>query len=211
MRRRMGWALGIGAAFVAAACITINVYFPEAAVKELSEQIEEEITRQAGEEAPRTPADEPASNPTPQAAVGEDLISAILSFGASTAWAEEVPSPGITNPAIRKIIDSRAERLEAINDLKTRGVLAENNRALLELRSLDALADLKERAMAQRLVRNENADREQLFKEIAAAENVDLSQLDRIRETYAETIRAKARPGDWIQLPDGSWEQKGER
>ncbi len=36
---------------VLAACVTINVYFPEAAIKDLSEQIEEEIRTQAEEEA----------------------------------------------------------------------------------------------------------------------------------------------------------------
>ena len=60
----------------------------------------------------------------------------------------------------------------------------------------------------QRLIKDENADREQLFREIAAAKNVDLSQLQRIRETYASTLREKARSGDWIQQPDGAWVQK---
>ena len=60
----------------------------------------------------------------------------------------------------------------------------------------------------KRLLRAENADREQLFKEIAAAQNVDLSQLPQIQKTYAETLRETARPGDWLQLEDGSWQQK---
>jgi uncharacterized protein YdbL (DUF1318 family) len=189
------------------ACITINVYFPEAAVKELSQQIEDEIEKQAADAT--TPEAQPTPSPSTTSEAGDGLVSMLLSVGASTAWAEEVPSPGISNPAIRKIIESRATRLDAINELKARGVLGESNRALLEIRSLDILTDLKERAAAQRLVREENADREQLFKEIAAAENVELSQLDRIRQTYAETMRDKARPGDWIQLPDGTWQQKG--
>jgi uncharacterized protein YdbL (DUF1318 family) len=67
---------------------------------------------------------------------------------------------------------------------------------------------LKERADVQRLIRDENADREQLYREIAAAKNVELSLLPRIRETYASTLRDNARPGDWIQQPDGAWAQK---
>jgi uncharacterized protein YdbL (DUF1318 family) len=57
-------------------------------------------------------------------------------------------------------------------------------------------------------VREENADREQLFREIAAAEGVDLSQLPRIQQTYAETMRRVARPGQWVQQPDGNWVRK---
>ena len=76
----------------------------------------------------------------------------------------------------------------------------------LEIRDLDAV-DLRSRAEVQRLVKEENADRERLFGEIATAKNVDRSQLPRIRETYAKTLRANARSGDWIQAADGSWKQ----
>lgn len=207
MKRRLAFLVLCALALVA--CITINVYFPEAAIKDLSEQIEKQIEKQAaGEQA--EPAPEPA--PEPQARwyqPAEDILLAVLDLGASTAWAQEgVPSPEISNPAIRKIIDSRAKRLDALNRFKATGVIGENNRALAEIRSLEKLGDLRQRAELQRLVRDENTDREQLFKEIAAAKNVDLSQLPRIRATYAETLRGNARPGDWIQLPDGTWQQK---
>ena len=43
---------------------------------------------------------------------------------------------------------------------------------------------------------------------VAAAENVDLSQLPRIQQTYAETMRRVAKPGQWVQTPDGSWQRK---
>ncbi len=210
MKRAM--TLVLGCAALVAACITINVYFPEAAVRELSQQIEEEVQRTAAGEP--SPAPDPEATPTPAAEPGggtsESLLSYILSLGATTAYAaeDEVAPPEITNPAIRKIIDSRATRLGAVNDLKAKGVVGESNQALLVVRNLDAIQGLKERADAQKLVKDENADREQLFKEIAAAKNVDLAQLPQIRATYAETLRENAHPGDWIQLPDGSWVQK---
>ncbi len=203
-------ALAIGCAAVLAACITINVYFPEAAVKELSQQIEDEVQKTAAGEA--TPIAEPTPTPVAQSDGGasESLLSCILSLGATTAYAaqDQVAAPEITNPAIRKIIDSRAARLDAVNALKAEGVIGESNQALLVIRNLDAIQGLKERADAQKLVKDENADREQLFKEIAAAKNVDLAQLPQIQATYAETLREMAHPGDWIQLPDESWVQK---
>ena len=101
-----------------------------------------------------------------------------------------------------------AARVAKINRYKSRGIIGESNQALLKLRDLDALTDLKERAAVQRLVKAENADRERLFREIAAAKNVELSQLPQIRETYAKTLRQTARRGDWIQLPNGDWVQK---
>ncbi|HSL17165.1 MAG TPA: DUF1318 domain-containing protein [Methylomirabilota bacterium] len=205
-------AIGLGCAALLAACITINVYFPEAAVKELAQQIEDEVQRKAAGEPSPTPVAEPTPTPMADPAAGapESLLSWALSLGATTVYAaeDEVAAPEITNPAIRKIIDSRAARLKAVNDLKAAGVVGESNQALLVIRNLDAIQGLKERADAQKLIKDENADREQLFREIAAAKNVELAQLPQIRTTYAEALRDNARPGDWIQLPDGSWTQK---
>lgn len=204
--------IGLGCVTALVACITINVYFPEAAVKELSQQIEDEVQRKAAGEPSPVSTPEPTLTPDAQSEGGtsESLLSYILSLGATTAYAaqDEVAAPEITNPAIRKIIDSRAKRLDAINALKAEGVIGESNQGLVVVRNLDAIQGLKERADAQKLVKDENADREQLFKEIAAAKNVDLAQLPQIRATYAETLRENAHPGDWIQLPDGSWVQK---
>lgn len=190
---------------VSLACVTVNVYFPEAAIKELSLQIEEEIARRAAEESPpqASALPRPGVHPAPAAgSAGLGLVTA--------AWAAEgeVPAPEVTNPAIRKIIDSRAQRVEAINRYKGMGVLGENRQALIEVRSLDSLADLRQRAEVQRLVKEENEDRNRLFTEIAAAQGVDLSQLPRIQETYAATLRETASPGHWIQQADGSWAQK---
>lgn len=195
---------------LALACVTINVYFPEGEIKDLSQQIEREVARQAKERAGQEPAQPEAAKPDPpqqppQSRRPRGLLDEL--FGVAYAQGS-VPEAEATSPAIRRIIESRSARLAELNRYKAQGVIGENRKGLVEVRALESLPDLKARADVQRLVRAENADREELYKEIAAAKNVDLSQLDRIRETYAQTLRANARPGDWIQLDDGSWKQK---
>lgn len=205
------------------ACVTINVYFPEAAVKDLSEQIEAAVAREAAKAQAGDPAEEPNtdggesteesqgfagqvfSRHTLDRAIGTALH--LLGPGEVYAQGDAVAAPEISNPAIRKIIQSRSQRLAALNGHKSSGVLGENNEALVEVRSLDNLP-LKERAAVQKLVKAENADRERMFKEIAAATGTDLSQLPQIRATYATTLRESARAGDWVQGPDGAWSQK---
>jgi uncharacterized protein YdbL (DUF1318 family) len=187
---------------VLAACVTVNVYFPEAEVRDLSKQIEEEVRRQAAEQPGEAPPPAPVPQPQGQGASVLDLL-----LGVTPAMAQ-VAKPEIENPAIRKIIDSRSARFNELRKYFDQGVLGENNKGLIEVRALDAIADLKARADVQRLVRAENADREELYKEIAAAKNVDLAQLPRIRETYAATLRQNAKSGDWIQQADGTWVKK---
>ena len=212
-------------AFTAMACITINVYFPEAAVRDLSEKIEDAVTAEAarlGEEAPA--AEDPGTagqgggesagagtapdgGPTLARAAGR-LAGWLLDATAADAHAQTVAAPEISNPAIRKIVDSRARRVAELGRYKASGVLGENNQALVEIRDLESLP-LRERARVQQVVREENEDRRRMFREIAAATDADLSQLGRIQSTYAETLRANAARGEWIQLPDGRWQRKG--
>jgi len=195
----------------ACGCLTINVYFPEAAIRDLSRQIEEEVERQAaakpGEPASERPASEPQdkkeSAPKP-----EGLFESLLGVSPAFAQESEVAAPEVTSPAIRRIIASRASRVAELDRYKSQGLIGENKDGLVEPRNLESVQDLKTRAEIQRLVKAENADREELFREIAAAKGVDLSQLPRIRETYAATLRDRAKPGEWIQMPDGTWKQK---
>lgn len=221
LNRLLKALFGLAAVAVAIACVTINVYFPEAEVKDISEQIEAAIMRRA-EAAAAAPAAEPeqpegakdggtGGQISQRPSVLEIALGTALYYGlgASPAYAQgdQVAAPEITNPAIRRIIDSRATRVRELNRYKAAAAIGENNQALVEIRDLTALP-LPQRADVQKLVREENADRERMFKEIAAATGTDLSQLPRIQQTYAETLRANARPGDWIQLPDDRWRQK---
>ena len=199
--------LAIAPVLLTAACFTINVYFPEAAIQDLSNKIEDQVAKEAAAKAAAAP---PATTPPAEPAEKPGQSSSVLDLllGTPVAHAEEVAAPEATSPAIRKIIDSRAGRLADLNAFKARGVIGENNQGLVETRNLETLADLKARADVQRLVKSENADREELYKEVAAAKGVDLSQLPKIRETYAATLRERAKPGEWIQGADGAWKQK---
>ena len=193
---------------LAQACVTINVYFPEEKVKELSEQIEDAVQQQAADA--EAPVAEPAAqDKAPEGTAALSPAGWLLHLlPAGEALAEgSVAAPEITNPAIRAIIQSRAQRLPQLQPFKSSGVIGENNQALVEVRQLDSL-DLKQRAEVQRLAKAENADRERMFQEIAAATGVDASQIPKIRTTYAETLRQNASPGEWIQTPDGAWKQK---
>lgn len=201
------------ALLLALACVTINVYFPEAEVKDLAEEIEKEIARRAAaqQSAPEAPAEPapPAETKTPEGGVpSPGQVSLLDALFGMPAYAADVAEPAVTNPAIRKIIESRTARVRELDAFKAKGVIGEANDGTVVARSLESLGDLKERAAVQKIVRDENKDREALYREIAAATNVDPSQLGKVRETYAATLRANAKPGEWIQAPDGNWKQK---
>ncbi len=209
MKNTLGIALALGLASLLA-CVTINVYFPEAAVRDLAVQIEDAVQERAQEEAEATTEQSlvvPAPGVLPSRVKVFGLLAAILGGLPAEAQTSEVVDPAVSNPAIRKIIESRGKRARALRKAKDQGVLGEGKDAHVVIRSLEGLA-LKDRAALQKLVKAENVDRDTMFKEIAAATGVDHSQLAQIQATYAETLRAKAKVGDWIQTPAGAWKQK---
>jgi uncharacterized protein YdbL (DUF1318 family) len=88
-------------------------------------------------------------------------------------------------------------RLPTIVDLKARGLVGENNKGYLELRS--AAREQED------VVAAENRDRSQVYSAIAAQEGTT-EQL--VGERRAAQIGQKAAPGEWIQDSSGTWYQK---
>ena len=63
-KRLLGFPLFTAALLAVAACVTINVYFPEKAIEDLSQQIEEEVQKKAAEiDEGQAPPEEPGKEP----------------------------------------------------------------------------------------------------------------------------------------------------
>jgi uncharacterized protein YdbL (DUF1318 family) len=90
------------------------------------------------------------------------------------------------------------QRLASVDALKDRGLIGENNRGFVEARGTVSAAE-------QRLVADENADRQAVYAAIAAKSNESADAVGRAR---AHKIAATARPGHWIQDAGGVWKKK---
>ena len=77
---------------------------------------------------------------------------------------------------------------------------------LVEVRDQN-LVPLPERNAARKLVADENADRANLYREIASANGHPEWETD-IRTTFAERWVSKAAPGWYYQDASGAWKQK---
>ncbi|MCP4269262.1 MAG: YdbL family protein [Candidatus Brocadiaceae bacterium] len=186
-------------AFFAINCavITVNVYFPTEAVEEAAERIIDEIE---GEEDANTMLD----NSEQQSFFHTNGPFNV--FGISTVYADEIDL-NLTSPAIRKLIDSMKARNSEIMHFKGKGVFGETNDGMLANKEMSGL-DGNEIRTANRLRKAENNDREALYKELAIANKIDLSEINRIKAVFAKTRRSKAKPGHWYQDEDGKWLQK---
>jgi len=114
----------------------------------------------------------------------------------------KVPELKITLEVAKRIKD-RKERHGEIEAAKQDGVVGENNRGLLDERPSRRMEkDAEYRKKIQDLVKAENGDREFIYREIARQQKMPEDKIDEIRFIFAEVHRVKAKPGEWIQLPD---------
>lgn len=208
---------GICAFLAACAIITVNVYFPEKAVKEAYKSLDDMLLKNGADKAPateKTPVTEPTES-KPQSSLFGDIIP--FSFCA-TAHAAENDADRLQNelksmPDVIKAyseMNSRMPRLSVLFDSAATGL---SNQGLVVVRDRTKLAPQDET-----LINQENQSRKTVVycmaKAILKINGVNESKkaLDQIMGkaalTYAETKREAAKPGWWVQLQNGRWVQK---
>jgi uncharacterized protein len=183
--------------FLVSACVTVNIYFPAAAVERAADQIVKETW--GGPTEPAKPA------PQPQSLNRFGLVRVASLGWIATAAAQETDI-NVSNPAIRALKDSIRERSEAIKPFMDRGNIGIGQDGMLVVRATDGL-NLKERADSKQLVDAENRDRENLYAEIAKANGMQKESIPKIKTIFAKSWLDQARPGWWIQ-DQGNWKKK---
>jgi len=183
-------------AFLANACVTVNIYFPAAAVERAADEIVKETWGSRTESAPK---EQPRSLlPAAWKIVSVTFIDEVFAQEADI---------NISNPAIRALKDSIKNRSGSIKPFMDRGNVGLTKDGLLTVRTTEGLS-LKERAEVQQLVDAENRDRESLYVEIAKANNFPLESVAKIRSIFAKSWVEQAQPGWWIQDAQGNWKKK---
>jgi uncharacterized protein YdbL (DUF1318 family) len=192
-RYAVGSVAAVGLVFILA-CITVNIYFPEATVKQAAEQIVDEIrkkdTEKSGQEAVKKLASLPESGP--------------FSF-VPAAYAQEATS--VSTPAIRAVKEAMKNRFPALKPYYDGGNVGETNKGLVEVCD-EAGLNLQAKAALRNLVKDENGDRLKLYAEVAKALSIEASQIERIQKIFAESWIKNAAIGWWIQQEDGAWVKK---
>jgi uncharacterized protein YdbL (DUF1318 family) len=180
------------------ACVTVNIYFPAAAVERAADQIVKETWGNA-------PA-EPVKKEQPQSRIVDPGAAFAMLRFVSEAQAQEADI-NVSNPAIRALKDSIKNRSELLKPYMDRGNVGITRDGLLAVRTSEGLS-LKERAEVQQLVAAENRDREALYVEIAKANNIARETVPKIKAIFAKSWVEQARPGWQIQDAQGNWRKK---
>jgi hypothetical protein len=182
--------------------ITVNIYFPEAEVKEAFKALEKELMTPEGEQ----PTGKPGGKP-------ESFFRIEL---VPSAYAQE---PGISDkivemekkmPDVVNAYKEMGARIGEIDKMRDSGAVGEGNNGMLIVRDEKLLTPEQ-----KRLVTLENQNRQTVINGMAKAivrinrlpENQqNLSQvMPQAVEQFAEVRRDSAKKGWWVQRKDGNW------
>lgn len=202
MTRKRHWFVWLLTVFLVS-CVTVNIYFPAAAIQKAADQIVDDVRKTPEQKPDQTPQQKPEDQKD-KSSLWERLR--FVGLGPTEAYAATV-DVNVSTPAIRGLKASMASRFPQLQPLYGKGAIGETNNGLLAIRDTGALS-LKEKADVNRLVDQENADRQALYAEIIRANNLDAGRLAEVQKLFANSWRDKSSPGWWIQTDSGQWGKK---
>ncbi len=196
--------IGLTSLLFLAACVTINVYFPNAEAKKAADELIDQVWKEEpeGAQEPSAPVDgdqsRAPSRPTPLVYLLNQLISPAHAGIKFT----------ISSPAAKKLVAGMTKRAKKLVRFYDNGAVGLTNDALVSVRD-PKLVPLRLRNKVKQLTARENQDRLALYKELARANGHPEWEAE-IRKTFAERWIKKAKRGWWYQDEDGRWQQKTE-
>jgi uncharacterized protein YdbL (DUF1318 family) len=175
-------------------CVTVNVYFPAAAVQKAADEIVGDVT---GSDAPGDATRKQGSSgrvSDPRIGLGPEEVFADVDVTIST-------------PRIMEIRQSMKTVFRQLKPYYQNGVVGESNNGFVELRDAGGLG-LQERGLVSGLVSQQNKERASLYREIASANKLGPESVPEIQNIFANSWRKKSRSGWWVQSDGGVWERK---
>lgn len=180
-------------ALLATACVTINIYFPAAAAEKAADRIIEEVWGAQPEQTP-PPAGKEQTRVAPE----------WLEWLVSPAHAAEADL-NVSSPAIESLTASMRARHRGLEPHYASGAVGLTAAGEVAVRDPGSVP-LRERNAVKKLVADENADRNALYREIARV-NGQPKWEQEIRTTFARRWVDNAPSGWWYQA-GGGWQQK---
>jgi uncharacterized protein YdbL (DUF1318 family) len=182
-------------------CVTINVYFPEAAAQKAADQFIGNVIDGAG---PTKPAAKPQSA-VPQS--GQQPSAMLLDLLIPAASAADAPNIRVQTTASEAISGRMRDRFQGpLGALLDSGAVGFTRDGMVAMRDA-AKVPLSQRAQANATVADENRDRAALYREVANANGHPEWQAQ-IQATFAKGWIDRAKSGWYIQDASGAWQRK---
>jgi uncharacterized protein YdbL (DUF1318 family) len=220
----------------ACAVITVNVYFPEKDVKQAYKSLDDMLLKQggdankpaegqppggqppatqpAGEQPPGTEENKPPEEVKPQSSLNRTWFNFSLVSVASAAetTADDLAVEMSSMPEVLKAYDEIRVSIPKLNALRDSGAVGESKQGIIAIRDKTKLGD------NEAFVKAVNESRKVVITGMARAilkvnkqpetKEAMNQVLGKAAAMFADVRQEKAKPGWWIELPNGRWVQK---
>lgn len=185
-------------------CVTVNVYFPEAAAQKAADQFIGNVLGGAAPDKPVTgtpaPAPAPETNGHPPSAMLLDLLI-------PSAEAADLPNIRIETAETQAINARMRDRFgSSLGALLDSGTVGFSRDGLVAMRDAAAVP-LNLRAQANATIADENRDRIALYHDVASA-NGHPEWAPQIQAAFAKGWIDRAKAGWYFQNASGAWQRK---
>jgi hypothetical protein len=203
---------------VSCAVITVNVYFPEKAVKDAYKSVDGMMLKGGAAPAAENPPAE-IKDKDPGAKPVSGLFRALPKLSlAATAYAADNTADDLavelaSMPEITKAYATMSKNQPRVRELLTGGAVGISSQGLLTVRD-----ETRVTPQDKTLLKSDNDSRKAIISGMAKAiakhnkQTPGKAEMDQLMAksatTYAEAKRDEAAPGWWLQLPNGKWIQK---
>jgi hypothetical protein len=210
---------GVSGLLVSCAIITVNVYFPEKAVKDAYKSVDEMMLKSGGDKSAPLDKQPGDTNKPPEDKPLSRFFKRIPSFSfvAAAHAAENVADDLAVElagmPEVSKAYEDMNRNLKRLYELFASGAVGLSSQGLISVKD-----KAKVTPQDEVLVKGENESRKVVITGMAKAilkinkQPVTKAAMDQLlgksAASYAETKRDEAKPGWWIQLANGRWVQK---
>ncbi|HEY8683088.1 MAG TPA: YdbL family protein [Rhodanobacter sp.] len=190
-------------AVILVGCVTINVYFPEAAAQKAADQFIGNVLGDDGQPATPAPKDQKSTPP----AHAQPPSAMLLDLLIPAAEAAETPNILIQTSATETIRERMRQRFQgALGTLLDSGAAGFTSNGMVAMHDA-AKIPLSQRAQANATLADENRDRAALYSEVASANNHP-EWAPQIQATFAKSWIEKAHAGWYYQNAAGAWQKK---
>jgi uncharacterized protein YdbL (DUF1318 family) len=200
--RKFVYALLTTAMVALVGCVTINVYFPEAAAQKAADRFIGTVIDQGA-----APAQDAKPVPAPESQPPAQPSAMLLDLLVPAAYAADTPDIRVQTPATEAIRGRMRARFQStLKALLDSGAVGFTRDGLVAVHDAGKIP-LSQRAQANAAVSDENGDRNALYREIARA-NGHPEWESQIRATFAKGWIERAHGGWYYQDASGAWKRK---
>ncbi|MCM8818276.1 MAG: YdbL family protein [Candidatus Omnitrophica bacterium] len=110
------------------------------------------------------------------------------------------------SPKIREAKTKMDSWRDKLDEFKKQGYIGETNNFEVVIRETPKDREIEKEV--RKIVKDENAQREVMIKELLRINNAAPSEEEKFRKIFAEISQKYSPTNTWIQLPDNSWTRK---